>query len=70
MMTQLEAIKKWCKANPGKFLTQRTAQLELGIGRLSERMSIRELGAKRKVIKAWQTVKTRYGKVRCMGYRL
>lgn len=69
-MNQYDSIKKWCKDNPGKYLTPRVAMISLGIGRLSERMSIRELGAKHKVIKAWQTVKTRRGNARCMGYKL
>ena len=70
MSPQNEQILKWMKANKGKWLTLRTALIELSVGRLSERMSCRELGAKFKVKKAWQTVKTRYGKTRVMGYRL
>lgn len=70
MSPQCKAIIKWCNDNPGKWLTLRSALIEIGVGRLSERMSIREIGAKRKVKKQWQTVKTRYGKARVMGYRL
>jgi len=82
MSPQNEQILKWMKANKGKWLNTLIAMRELGVCRLSERWReieahyfylhvSRSLGVyKPKPKKAWQTVKTRYGKTRVMGYRL
>lgn len=68
MSPQNKAILKWFKDNPGRWLTTLIAMRELGVCRLSER--IWEIQQARSIKREWQTVKTRYGKTRVMGYRL
>ena len=70
MSPQNRAILKWMKANKGKWLTTLIAMRELGVCRLSERIWEIQQVRIRKIKREWQTVKTRYGKTRVMGYRL
>ncbi len=70
MSPQNEQILKWMKANKGKWLTTLIAMRELGVCRLSERIWEIQQVRIRNIKREWQTVKTRYGKTRCMGYRL
>jgi hypothetical protein len=58
------------KANKGKWLTTLIAMRELGVCRLSERCREIHACGIQDIKKQWQTVKTRYGKCRVMGYRL
>lgn len=82
MSPQNKQILKWMKANKGKWLTTRTAMIKLGIGCLHKRIAEidfhlwkqfvnnHRVRYVKKVKREWQTVKTRYGKTRVMGYRL